>query len=152
MKAPTFARVRLQALMPALLAASSTDGTAEEQAVLSAHVEQSFTPSTYLPAGVTEVETSLVRSYKEPASEWTKSMAKRFRELARKEALGTISEAELAELEQLARDRRLLQHPRTVEEVLWETKQQAVTAKLVQALREYVEFHQATRSARAAAR
>ncbi|HRT10329.1 MAG TPA: hypothetical protein P5233_18255 [Candidatus Paceibacterota bacterium] len=152
MKTTTIARIPKMAFLPAVLAASLDDGTAVEQAMLPACVEHTSAPQDFQSSGFAQVEATQVRTYFQPASEWTKSMARRFRELARKEALGELNEDEAAELERLARERRELQHPRTVEEVLWETKQREVTGKLVQALRNYVEFHHPTRRARASAR
>lgn len=152
MKATTIARVQMKALLPAVLATSLADGTASQRAILPAHVEHESAQEDFRLPEFNQVETPQARSYNEPATEWTKGMAKRFADLVRKEALDDLDAGEAAELERLTRDRRDLQHPRTVEEVLWETKQREVTGKLVQALREYVEFHQPSRRARASAR
>lgn len=152
MKTTTIARVHMKALLPAVLAVGLADGTGTAQAVLPADVEHASAPRDFQPTGFVHGEATQVRTYIQPASEWTKIMARRFRELARKEALGELSGEEAGELERLARDRRDLQHPRTVEEVLWEARQREVTGRLVQALRDYVEFHHATRRARAGAR
>lgn len=152
MKATTIARVQMGAWLPALLTTSLADGTATERDVLPSCIEHGSAPEDFQPAEFAEVTADPIRSYSEPASEWTAAMTKRFRELVRKEALENLSPAEAVELERLTRDRRNLQHPRTVEEVLWETRQREVTARLIEALREYVEFHQAPHPARPSTR
>jgi|GEM_PF-2076874 hypothetical protein len=142
MKTTTVVQMSERVLLPAVLAISLADGTGAEQAVMTSPVEHWSVPENFRAPHFTQVEDARTRSYREQATQWTKAMAKRFRELVRKEALGNLTDAESAELEQLTCDRRNLLHPRTIEEVLWEAKQRKVTAKLLEALREYVEFHQ----------
>ncbi|NLH73443.1 MAG: hypothetical protein GX456_10355 [Verrucomicrobia bacterium] len=143
MKTTTVVRMSERVVLPTVLAISLADGTAAAQAVLTSHVEHWSAPENFGATHFTQVEDTRTRCYSEQASRWTKAMAKRFRELVRKEALGNLTNDESVELERLARDRRDLLHPRTIEEVLWEAKQRKVTAKLIEALREYVEFHRA---------
>ena len=98
-----------------------------------------------------ETDAIQTRAYTKPATEWTRQMAKRFREMAKKEALGTIVADEMKELERLTQDRRNLEYPRPAEEVLWEYNQRQVTANLVQALKEYVQFHNLPHRSRSSA-
>ncbi|MDH7502016.1 MAG: hypothetical protein QHJ82_04780 [Verrucomicrobiota bacterium] len=144
MKTTTVVQMSGRVLLPTVLAIGLADGTTAGQAVLTSHVEHWSAPEKFRAPHFTQMEDTRTRAYSEQASQWTKAMAKRFRELVRKDAFGDLTNAESLELEQLARDRRNLLHPRTIEEVLWEAKQREVTAKLLEALREYVEFHQAT--------
>ncbi len=148
----TIARIPAKAVWPAVVAATIVEGTIADQpapAVVSGHFSDEQ-PAVY-PLAVTEAESQLTRTYDEPATEWTRAMAKRFRELAKKEALNTIASEELQELERLTRDRRNLEYPRTADEVLWEVRQRRVTGNLVQALKAYVEFHKLPHRARSSA-
>ena len=81
-------------------------------------------------------------TFREPATEWNKAMDRRFEELSILEAISKISVDELAELEELTKDRRKLQHPRSAEEILFEFRQRQVTSNLLKALQEYVRFHE----------
>jgi hypothetical protein len=74
---------------------------------------------------------------------WTAEHNARFKELAREEALRELSIPELAELESLTRRRRFKKYPRSAEEILRERQQQKLTRSLVQALKDYVRFHEA---------
>lgn len=152
MNMTTIARIHAKAVLPALLVANIAEGSATDKPAAAVVVGQFSDQDGVRPTAVEETETRQTRAYAETATEWTKAMTKRFRELTRKEALGTIAATELNELEQLTRDRRNLEYPRPAEEVLWEVGQRQVTAKLVDALRDYVEFHQAPREARASVR
>lgn len=148
----TIARIQAKAVLPALLVANIVEGTVADVPASAMVVGQFSDQEASRSAVVEETETRQMRAYTETATEWTKAMAKRFRELAKKEALGTIAPAELQELESLTRDRRNLEYPRPAEEVLWEVNQRQVTAKLVQALKEYVQFHQGPYPTRSSSR
>jgi hypothetical protein len=76
---------------------------------------------------------------------WTAGKNTRFKELAREEAVGRLSAQELAELEYLTRLRRFTKYPRAADEILWTRRQQKLTRNLVQAIKTYVEFHEAPR-------
>lgn len=152
MNTTTIARIHAKAVLPALLVVNIAEGSMAER-LLPAVVAGQFSDQDGMrPVAVEETETRQTRAYAEAATEWTKPMAKRFRELARKEALGMIAPDEAGELERLTRDRRNLEFPRPADEVLWEINQRQVTANLVQALSKYVQFHQAPRRTRAGAR
>jgi hypothetical protein len=148
----TIARLHAKAVLPALLVANMAEGSVAEKATTTVVAGQFSDQDGLRPVALEETETRQTRAYTEPATEWTKAMAKRFRELTRKEALGTIAPEELGELERLTRDRRNLEYPRPADEVLWEINQRQVTANLVHALKEYVQFHQTPSRARASAR
>jgi hypothetical protein len=152
MKMVTTARIRAKAVWPAVVTVTIAEGTIADQpapSLVSGHFSDQQ-PAVHLLA-VTEEEAQPTRTYDGPATEWTKAMAKRFRELAKKEALGTIPPEELQELERLTRDRRNLEYPRPTDEVLWEVRQRRVTGNLVQALKAYVEFHKLPHRARSSA-
>lgn len=151
MKTTTIARLHAKAVLPALLVASVTESSVADQAAPSVVVGHFSDSETLSPGNVVEAEVRPTFIYNAIATEWTKAMAKRFSELARKEALGSISDEEMMELEGLTHDRRNLEHPRTADEVLWEVNQRHVTANLVQALKDYVQFHTPARRARASA-
>jgi hypothetical protein len=152
MKTTTIARLHAKAVLPALLMANMAEATVADRSVSAVMVGHFSEQDNLCPSGVVDTETRQTRAYAEPVTEWTKAMTLRFGELTRLEALGTIAPGELNELEQLANNRRNLQYPRPADEVLWEINQRQVTTNLVQALKEYVHFHQAPRRARAGAR
>lgn len=137
------AHLHAKAVLPALLVANIVEGSMADGPAPTVVVGHSSDAPTLRPEAADETEARPMRLYHEAATEWTKTMARRFRELARKEALGTLAPEESVELERLTRDRRNLEYPRPVEEVLWEVNQRQVTANLVRALKDYVEFHQA---------
>ncbi len=148
----TIARIQAKAVLPAVVAATIVKGTITDQpapAVVAGHFSDEQ-PAVHRLA-VTAAETQPTRTYNEPATEWTRPMAKRFRKLAKKEALGTTAPEELQDLERLTRDRRNLEYPRPADEVLWEVRQRRVTGNLVQALKAYVEFHKLPHRARSSA-
>jgi hypothetical protein len=72
-------------------------------------------------------------------SSWTSRLERRFRKLAGLEATGQLSAAESAELEQLARDRRILLCPSSTEEVLSRIRERRLAENLIRALSQYVE-------------
>jgi hypothetical protein len=152
MNTTTIARLHAKAVLPALLVANLAEASVADRSMPAVVVGHFSEQENVRPSAVVETETRQTRAYAEPVTEWTKAMARRFRELTRKEALGTIAPQELNELEQLSHDRRNLQYPRPADEVLWEINQRQVTSNLVQALKEYVHFHQAPRHSRASAR
>src|ERR1035437_7549620 len=78
------------------------------------------------------------------ADAWSAKKNIRFKELARDEALRELSIQELAELDSLTKLRRFAKYPRSAEEILWQRRQETLTRTLVQALEDYVEFHEAT--------
>lgn len=137
----TIARIKATAVLPALLVTSIAEGSVADKPATAVVGGQFSDQEALRPTAVEETETRQTRAYTETATEWTKAMARRFRELARKEALGTIGDEEMQELERLTRDRRNLEYPRPGEEVLWEYNQREVTANLVQALKDYVRFY-----------
>ena len=73
---------------------------------------------------------------------WSAEKNIRFKELANKEVLDTISNEESKELDTLIRLRRSEKYPRSADEILWQRRQQKTTRKLVEILREYVELHE----------
>lgn len=75
---------------------------------------------------------------------WTETHHKRFHSLAVKEAIGKLTEAEGVELERLTVLRRQEEGPRTGAEVIHEFRQLQVTRELVNALRKFVDFYEAT--------
>jgi hypothetical protein len=152
MNTTTIARIHAKAVLPALLVANIAEGSMADRPAPPVVAGQFSDQDGVRPAAVEETATRQTRAYTEPATEWTKAMARRFRELTRKEAQGMIAPEELAELERLTRDRRDLEYPRPADEVLWEINQRQVTANLVNALKEYVQFHQTPSRARASAR
>lgn len=152
MNTTPIARIHAKAVLPALLVANIAEGSMADKPAPAVVVGQFTDQEGVQPVAGEETETHQTRAYAEAATEWTKAMARRFRELARKEALGTIAAEEASELERLTRERRNLEYPRPADEVLWEINQRQVTANLVHALKDYVQFHQAPRHARAGAR
>jgi hypothetical protein len=99
-------------------------------------------------ANEAHTESSQTITYKEAAKEWTKQMARRFEELAIAEALGTITREQASELEALTKDRRSLEYPRTVEEMLWEHKQRRVATELLNAVKAYAKFYDSSNNQR----
>ena len=147
----TIARIHAKAVLPALLMTTVAEGSIADNpttAIVAGHFSDQEASQ---PAAVDKTEIRQTRAYSEGATQWTKAMAKRFRELAKKEALDTITGEEVVELERLTHDRRHLQYPRSAEEVLWECDQRQITANLVQALKDYVEFHTPPHRARSSA-
>lgn len=65
----------------------------------------------------------------------------RFKELARKEMMNNMTAVEWAELDSLAALRRQAKFPLSADQILWQRKQSALTQKLLEALKEYVDFH-----------
>jgi hypothetical protein len=82
-----------------------------------------------------------------PIEEWTRAREQQFTKLVEKEAIGKLTVDEKAEIERLSFLRRGLKNPRTGEELLWEYEQRKITRNLVEALTQYVHFHQPARSA-----
>jgi hypothetical protein len=80
------------------------------------------------------------------AEHWDSDKGRRFRELALRESLGTLSTEELADLELLTQLRRSEKYPRPADEILWHRRQRNVTRDLLHALRTYVEFHDTPRN------
>jgi nitrate reductase cytochrome c-type subunit len=154
MNTVTIARIQAKAVLPVVLAAPFVEGVMAEQATAAvADVGQFTDQARTIPAAARiGTEADQTRTYAAQATEWTRAMAKRFRELAKQEALGTIGAGEQQELERLTQDRRHLEYPRSPDEVLWEIDQRQVTANLVQALKKYVEFHQGAHPTRTPAR
>ena len=79
---------------------------------------------------------------------WTEKLEERFRELAKKEALATISIEECEELERLATARRQLTNPRTAKEITHEKAQSESLKRLLNALSEYIGSHEIKNPAR----
>lgn len=144
----TIARIHAKAVLPALLMTTVAEGAIADKTTTALVAGQFSDQEASQPVAVDKTEMRQTRAYSEGATQWTTAMAKRFRELAKKEALETIDGEEMVELERLTRDRRHLQCPRSAEEVLWECDQRHITANLVQALKDYVEFHTPPRRAR----
>jgi hypothetical protein len=74
--------------------------------------------------------------------EWTPKLEAKFYRLAENNALNRLSLEHKVEFEKLLAIRRLIKNPRSGEEVLAEYQQRMTTRNLVQALTQYVEFHQ----------
>ena len=105
------------------------------------------TPSSSNAALVTDLEFGNQYSSNQtiefqPANVWDASANIRFKELAREEALRDLTAAEIFELEELTRLRRIAKYPRSAEEILWQRRQQKITDTLLDALKDYVDFHQ----------
>lgn len=137
----TIARIRAKAVLPAVLVVTMPENSVVEKPTPAVVVGQFSEQQPIRSSAAEETDSVQTRAYTRPATEWTRQMARRFRELAKKEALGMIAGDEMAELERLTHDRRNLEYPRPVEEVFWEYNQRQVTANLVHALKEYVQFH-----------
>jgi hypothetical protein len=145
------AQIHAKAVLPALLVIAEGSIADRPDAAMAIQMGSFSESEVMSPLPMEETETRPTRAYTEESKEWTQAMAKRFGELAKKEALDTIALNEVQELEQLTRDRRNLKYPRPAEEVLWEANQRQVTANLVQALKDYVELHKLPRCARSSA-
>lgn len=89
----------------------------------------------------TEIKNGIVP----PIEEWTHERERHFAVLAEKEALGKLTVVEKDEINRLSFLRRGLKNPRTGEELLWEFEQRKLTRNLVEALTQYVHFHQPAR-------
>lgn len=76
---------------------------------------------------------------------WDPGKNGRFRTLAKKEALSELTPEEAVELESLTQLRRQEHHPRSADEIIWHRRQQKLTRTLLEALKEYVEFHEGSR-------
>lgn len=72
--------------------------------------------------------------------EWNVGFARRFKSLAIKESLGSITPEEFRELAQLDNLRERSGFPPSAEEVIHNYRQRRVTEELKQSLRNYVEF------------
>ena len=73
---------------------------------------------------------------------WSAEANLRFKELARKDAMGELTAHEWAELDSLLALRREAKFPQSADQILWRRKQKAVTENLLTALQQYVEFHE----------
>ena len=72
---------------------------------------------------------------------WSAEANIRFKELARKDVMGELTAREWAELDSLLALRRQAKFPLSADQILWQRKQNALTDKLLSALKEYVDFH-----------
>lgn len=72
---------------------------------------------------------------------WSAQANLRFKELARKDAMDQLTAHEWAELDSLSALRRQAKFPLSADQILRQRKQKAVTENLLNALKEYVEFH-----------
>jgi hypothetical protein len=72
---------------------------------------------------------------------WSAEANLRFKELARKDAMDQLAAQEWAEFDSLLALRRDAKFPRSADQILWQRKQKAVTENLLNALKQYVEFH-----------
>ena len=72
---------------------------------------------------------------------WSAQANLRFKELARKDVMDQLTAHEWAELDSLSALRRQAKFPLSADQILWQRKQNALTDKLLSALKEYVEFH-----------
>lgn len=72
---------------------------------------------------------------------WSAQANIRFKELARKDVMDQLTAREWAELDSLSALRRQAKFPLSADQILWQRKQKAVTENLLNALKEYVEFH-----------
>ncbi|MBN8246254.1 MAG: hypothetical protein J0L84_02280 [Verrucomicrobia bacterium] len=88
-----------------------------------------------------------VRSPVPRLTEWRKGDERRFRELARREAVGEITLAEARELEELAQARQELMFPRSADQILEEIRRRDAVAKLIQAIHVCAQVLPADRSA-----
>ena len=135
------ARFKVVAVLPAIVWASVQPGDVSEKVSPSfANAEFSESESVRTECNLASENVQTIR-LAEPATKWTKQMAKRFDELSIMEAFGKISPEQMIELEDLAQDRRNLKYPRSAEEVLWEYRQRRITSNLVKAVQEYARFY-----------
>ena len=72
---------------------------------------------------------------------WGAATNIRFKELAHKDVMDQLTPSEWAKLDSLSALRREALFPRNADQILWQRKQNAITDKLLSALKEYVEFH-----------
>jgi hypothetical protein len=72
---------------------------------------------------------------------WSAQANIRFKELARKDAMDELTAREWAELDSLSDLRRQAKFPLSADQILWQRKQKSVTQNLLNAIKEYVEFH-----------
>jgi hypothetical protein len=72
---------------------------------------------------------------------WGAEANLRFKELASKDVMDELTAREWAELDSLSALRREAKFPLSADQILWQRKQNALTDKLLSALKEYVEFH-----------
>jgi len=70
----------------------------------------------------------------------------RFKELARKEVMDELTPVEWSEFNSLAALRRQAKFPLSADQILWQRKQNALTEKLLEVFKEYVEFHKNSQS------
>ena len=80
----------------------------------------------------------LVREYVEQETVWRPKYQKRFVELVRRKALDTITLREEVELEELQALRRVVHHPRSTKEIVFEYRRRQVTQELTQALTKFL--------------
>jgi hypothetical protein len=81
----------------------------------------------------------------EQVDEWTRRLENRFAQLAAKEALGDLNSEEERDLEFLTLWRRVLHHPMDTQEIIWRFRDQKNLQTLLQALANYVSFHEIRR-------
>ena len=108
----TIARIHAKAVLPAVLVATIPDSSFTDKPAPAIVVGQCSEQQAIRSSAEEETDVQQTRAYTQPATEWTKAMARRFRELAKQEALGRISAEEMQELENLTHDRRNLEYPR----------------------------------------
>ena len=95
------------------------------------------------PSDRSQVGDSVIITFHSSPAEWTKGMAREFRQLALAEAKGVATDEQMQRLEQLSRWRDSLDNPRPADEVLLQLKRDRLLEKISETLRQYVEFQQA---------
>lgn len=91
------------------------------------------------PTAEVQATESTYRLQRHEERRWTGKYERRFLDLAKKEALETITETELAELESLERMRNALKSKRSFHEILASKRQFEKADKLITALHEYLD-------------
>lgn len=110
--------------------------------------EQTFVPET---AGRSDDGNTFIGNPPEAPKEWTKQMAREFRQLALREATGNLTAAQMERLETLSLWRDWLSNPRSADEVLLQLRRDRLLEKISDTLRQYVELQESTNKKRPAA-
>lgn len=76
--------------------------------------------------------------YKQGNLKWTNEDEDRFLDLAKKEALGEASSSQLQDLESMSERRLSLKHQFTLEELVWNAKQEEARAELLEAMQRFL--------------
>lgn len=92
------------------------------------------------PGALNIIEETVEFELTTSAENWVGDHADRFEELVEKDALGTITGAELKELDRLQKMRRRFVNPPTATEILQRHRREKLDRDMQKALRRYVRF------------